>query len=82
MLPMPTTPVRFHPGGSGTRGKRCMVVRATTSPEEQAFFLEMQRQLCAPSMADLIRHCCVRIAQQENLEIELPERWKPLYETE
>jgi len=54
-------------------------VRATTSPEEQAFFLKMKEEMKAPTMSDLIRHCCIRIAIEEDLEIELPEGWRALY---
>lgn len=54
-------------------------MRATTSPEEQAFFLKMKVEMKAPTMSDLIRHCCVRIAIEEGLELELPESWRALY---
>lgn len=57
-----------------------MVVRATTSPEEQAFFLKMKEMMKAPTMSDLIRHCCVRMALEEELDLELPETWRSLYE--
>lgn len=79
---MPSKPVLIHPGGRGVRGRRSLVVRAPTSPDEQAFFLKLKKEMGAPTMSDLIRHCCVRIALEEGLEIELPESWKPLYEQE
>lgn len=74
--------VYIHPGGEGVRGRRGLCVRATTSPEEQAFFLKMKSEMNAPTISDLIRHCCVRIALEEGLEIELPEAWRALYEAE
>ena len=73
------TVVHIHPGGQGIRGKRILVVRAPTSPEEQAFFLKIKKAMSAPTMSDLIRHCCVRIALEEELEIEIPEAWRALY---
>ncbi len=74
--------VHIHPGGTGARGRRGLVVRATTSPEEQAFFLKLQKEMKAPTMADLIRHCCVKIAIQEGVKIELPQTWRALYDLE
>lgn len=78
---MPKT-VYIHPGGKGVRGRRALCVRATTSPEEQAFFLELKKEMNAPTISDLIRHCCVQIALEEKLDIELPEAWRALYDAE
>jgi len=75
-LAMSSTLVNIHPGGDDARG---LVVRATTSPEEQAFFLKLKKEMNAPTMADLLRHCCVKIAIQEGVEIDLPQAWRALY---
>ena len=80
---MPSRPVFIHPSsGKGARGRRVLVVRATTSPEEQAFFLELKKKMNAPTMSDLIRHCCTRIAIEEGIELEIPKSWRALYDME
>lgn len=74
--------VHIHPGGRGTTGRRDFVVRAPSSLDELRFFLQMKEKMKSATMSDLIRHCCVRIALEEKLDIELPESWRALYGVE
>ena len=78
---MATRPVPTHPSsGEGLRGRRLLAVRATASPEERAFFEKLQKEVLAPTMADLIRYAVTKVALERDVEI--PEKWRPYYDSE
>lgn len=78
---MAVRPVPSHPSsGEGVRGRRVLVARAPTTPEEQAFFNRLKDAVMAPTMADLIRYAVAKVALERGVEI--PEKWQPYYEGE
>lgn len=78
---MAVRPVPTHPSsGEGVRGRRVLVARAPTTPDEQAFFEQLKEKVMAPTMADLIRYAVVKVALENDVEI--PERWRPYYASE